>query len=434
MRRKTTLEHIDQLVLDFGALAEASLAAGAPKAAAPEPTLAAEPALAPEPTLQPAPAPEPSPDRPTLAEVLSSYPKDRPLDRPAAEAVGPHPWSDFLAALGRKPGQEALVNARTRFMQAVEVLSDREPSVNLWERRLTCDLDADAKPSDWAEGWKLADIETAKLEARFAEARAASATPELPKAQVRLERDAASELGAADPETDAAAENILQLENFILEGGAVEAPEEGVEAEAPDVRAGWVPRVSIVEAYDPVAELYEKFKRENRPAYEAAAGGKPVSEFTAEDLMVRDASGEPAIFGVILDGRAGELAPGAVTEEVCLAADEYGNNAAHQLARYCGEPPYCGKIPEAFQGALTEAVLSAPEAFNHRTPAHEFAAAGMLGLLPEEALTEAMLTTPDDCGKTAQDYAEEAGDPNLAGEEEGRPQPEHRIQDQGPRL
>ena len=426
MRRKTALENIDQLVLDFGAFAEASLTAGAPKGFAPAPALAPEPkseptpeptpepAPAPEPTLRAEPSPEPWAERPTLTEVLSSFPKDRPLDRAAAEAVGPHAWSEFVSALGRKPGREALENAETRFMQAVEVLADREPSMKY---RLSGNMDSDATPNEWGEGWKRLDEQAAITAARLGETFSTR-----PMEEARAERDAMAELGAEDPETEAILDKFLNdpqvqeahqvFENFMLEGADLEAAEGGIAAEGPDLadepepEPERAPRASVPETYDPLASLYENFANENQDGPEAApAESKPLGDLTAEELMTIEANGEPAIFRVILDGRTAELSPEAVTEAVCLAADQHGNNAAHLLARYCPE------IPEAFQGALTEAVLSAPVVFNNSTPAHEFAAAGMINRLPEEALTAAVLTTEDDYGKTPLDYAEESGEP-----------------------
>lgn len=381
--------------------------------------------------------------KPTLAEVLKDYPKDRPLDRAAAEAVGPHSWSEFVSALGRKPGKEALENAETRFLQAVEVLSGWEPSL---KHRVSGNLESDATPAEWAEGWKKLDAARAEAEASLGEPKAA--TPADP------EQEAFAEFSdGADPAADAALEKFLTdpkvieahqvFENIMLDSGASDpGPEEDEpELEEPDPDATAFrrsidistathaecvafdeavaadeerrPRSVVAAADADLAAIYAQYAKQFPVIPEA---NKPVTELTEEDLMERDANGEPAVQALILNGTTDELAPGVVTEEVCLAADPHGNNAAHVIARYCEE------IPDAFQAVLTERVLSAPD-INGRTPAHEFARAGMINHLPEEALTEAVLNRRDDYGMTALQYAEEAGEPcQVAFEAEPAPE------------
>jgi len=422
MKTKRLQDHIDQLLIDFDKLgsdmAKAAAPAVAPAIAEPavvkEAAVAvAEPAPAEPVAVQEAKPTAPSVEGLTFREVLATWPKEQPLSRAAAELVGSHTWGEFVSSLGRKPDQAAVAEVENRFLQAVEVLAGMEPALT---HRFSGAVDSDATPNAWGAGWRELNELAAKRDALDPQA-ALLAEPKTevePMEQAKLERDAFAELAAEDPETDALVEKFLNepevkeacqaFETYMLESGAHEVEPEPFEAEAaePDLQADPEPQAAG-EEYDPMAALYEKYEGRSEPAEPAEA--KALADLTSEDLMALDGSGSPRIFAVILDGRIDELAPGVVTEDVCLAADEHGNNAAHYLARYPQE------IPEAFQGALTEAVLSAPVSFNGKTPAHEFATAGMINLLPEEALTPALLTTVDDYGKTPLDYAEESGTP-----------------------
>jgi hypothetical protein len=222
-----------------------------------------------------------------------------------------------------------------------------------------------------------------------------------------------SQVGAPDDLTVQPVEEMV--EHFLSDKGVLEARDEFENlmldslagdpvaeadpfgADDPDEDEEAAPAAASAEE-DALAALYDQY-----PPAEAVKA-KPVTKLTAEDLLLPDENGEPALFAVIYDGRLDELAPGVITEEACLAQDTFGNTAAHLVARYCET------IPEPFQAVLTERTLSVPDQ-NGRTAAHEFAKAGLINQLPETALTAGVLMTPDDDGLTAAEYAAESGEP-----------------------